>query len=56
MYSGYSPPTSRKGNSSTNEDGTLENAFCSIAYKAIIYSVNSKDSRQDSISKRTPKH
>lgn len=34
-----------KKNSSTSGDRIVGNAFCSIVYKAIIYSVNSKDGR-----------
>ena len=34
--------TPHKGNSSTKGDSVLGNAFFSISYKAIIYSVNSK--------------
>lgn len=44
-----------KGNSTTNGDAVLENAFCSRSYKALIYSVNSENSRQDSVSKTEPK-
>ena len=52
-YSSYMHPTSLR-NSSTSGDRLVENAFCLTVYKAVIYSVNSKDSRRDSVSKRNP--
>ena len=44
-----------KGSATTNGDAILRNALCSRSYKAVIYSVNSKNSRQDSVSKTEPK-